>query len=340
MDQGPRPQVNAKVKTTPRGRGRRAAHDHDKRAERSTSQSNPPHSASISHKSPPPSLPSPSASASVSVSTHVSASLVHLHLSPSPSPTSSLANAPPTGAVAGTFTLTFLPFPLAVNTSASGTCTCTRRTSCKCAERAQRRAERGTGPTAGPPPCELERRTGAGADGAGGKEGEAAPERVCDVVVVVVRGREMPVVRCVGVRWCGCWCGCVGVRKSGGRLWRLAVGVVVMLLVVVVGTATGGGLGNGSAVVARAVGVLSSVGREGGALRRRETQSPLKPKLRRPHSPRLGGAWNSPGEPRVTLRKTSTASKRHNCAMPRRFSRTTCGAQRVSQHVLHLEEQH
>jgi hypothetical protein len=66
------------------------------------------------------------------------------------------------------------------------------------------------------------------------------------------------------------------------------------------------------------VGVVSSVGCEGGALRRRETQSPLNPKLRR------GGAWNSPGDPRVTLRKTSTASRRHSCAMPRRFSRTTC----------------
>jgi hypothetical protein len=83
---------------------------------------------------------------------------------------------------------------------------------------------------AGPPPCELERRTGAGADGGGMRKGagEAAPERVC-VVVVDVRGREIPVLRCVGVRWCGC----VGVRKSGGRLWRLAVGVVVMLLVLV-----------------------------------------------------------------------------------------------------------
>lgn len=160
--------------------------------------------------------------------------------------------------------------------------------------------------------------------------GEAAPERVC-VVVVDVRGREIPVLRCVGVRWCGC----VGVRKSGGRLWRLAVGVVVMLLVLVlvlvlvVGMGVGWDLGNGSAVV-RAVGVFSSVGCEGGALRRRETQSPLNPKLRRPHSRmesvRRGGAWNSPGEPRVTLRKTSTASRRHSCAMPRRFSSTTSSA--------------
>ena len=66
------------------------------------------------------------------------------------------------------------------------------------------------------------------------------------------------------------------------------------------------------------------------ALRRRDgNQSPLSLRLRRPQ-PRVTsvlpllerGMWNSPGEPRVTLRNTSTASNRHSCAMPRRFSNT------------------
>jgi hypothetical protein len=73
----------------------------------------------------------------------------------------------------------------------------------------------------GPPPplCELDRWIG---DGAGAGEGEAAPERAC-----VVREREMPVLRSAGARW---WCGCVvGVRKSEGRLWREAVGVVMVV---------------------------------------------------------------------------------------------------------------
>ena len=63
-----------------------------------------------------------------------------------------------------------------------------------------------------------------------------------------------------------------------------------------------------------------------------ETQSPLS---RKPRHSRIeestcrGGVWNSPGEPCVTPRKTSMASKRQSCAMPRRFSRTTYSAQRV-----------
>ena len=107
----------------------------------------------------------------------------------------------------------------------------------------------------------------------------------------------------------------------------------------VFGTAADGGSGCGGAALALAPavsvgggGALSSFGSGGGALRRRETQSPLSLKLRRPHSRMVsvwrGGAWNSPGEPRVTLRKTRTASRRHSCAMPRRFSRTTCGTRR------------
>ena len=95
---------------------------------------------------------------------------------------------------------------------------------------------------AGPLPCELERLTGPGAaivaagmgwGKAEERDGEEAPERAC-----VVRGRDvMPVLRCVGVRWCvcECECGCVGVRKSAGRLWRAAVGVAIMLLFVVTG---------------------------------------------------------------------------------------------------------
>ena len=94
---------------------------------------------------------------------------------------------------------------------------------------------------AGPLPCELERLTGPGAAiggtgwGKAERDGEEAPERAC----VVVRGRDvMPVLRCVGVRWCvcECECGCVGVRKSAGRLWRAAVGVAIMLLLLVVVT--------------------------------------------------------------------------------------------------------
>lgn len=176
-----------------------------------------------------------------------------------------------------------------------------------------------------PLPCELERRTGEGAGagtGAGADTGmgagEAAPERAC-----VVRERTMPVLRSTGARWCVC--GCVGVRKSGGRLWRDAIGVAMLLLAAAAGAVAGGAR---TAVAVYGVGVFSPFGSAGGPLRRRETQSPLRPKLRRPHSrmasARVGGTWNSPGEPRVTLRKTSTASRRHSCAMPRRFSRTTC----------------
>ena len=81
------------------------------------------------------------------------------------------------------------------------------------------------------------------------------------------------------------------------------------------------------------VGVWEPCEPEGGPLlelRRREgNQSPLSLRLRRPQ-PRVTsalpllerGMWNSPGEPRVTPRNTSTASKRHSCAMPRRFSST------------------
>ena len=113
----------------------------------------------------------------------------------------------------------------------------------------------------------------------------------------------------------------------------------------VFGTAADGGSGCGGAALGLAPAAVcgggggggggafeESFGSGGGALRRRETQSPLSLKLRRPHSRMVsvwrGGAWNSPGEPRVTLRKTSTASRRHSCAMPRRFSRTTCGTRR------------
>lgn len=81
------------------------------------------------------------------------------------------------------------------------------------------------------------------------------------------------------------------------------------------------------------MGVCDPCEADGGSLfvlRRREgNQSPLSLRLRRPQ-PRVRsvlpllerGMWNSPGEPRVTLRNTSTASKRHSCAMPRRFSST------------------
>ena len=61
----------------------------------------------------------------------------------------------------------------------------------------------------------------------------------------------------------------MGVRKSGGRLWRAAVGVAIMLLLLLLLVVTGGGgdWGIGLAVgallvvlVVRAIGVFSSVG--------------------------------------------------------------------------------
>lgn len=158
--------------------------------------------------------------------------------------------------------------------------------------------------------------------------------------------------------WC-CW---VGVRKSGGgRFCRddgACVGVVAARLVAtVVFFAVPWVLAGGErkeAMVAdaghrgvRETGVVevtdvdvreceSCEVEAGGprlALRRREgkIQSPLSLRLRWPQlrvesaatPPLLElGIWNSPGEPRVTLRKTSTASRRHSCAMPRRFSMT------------------
>ena len=144
-----------------------------------------------------------------------------------------------------------------------------------------------------PPPCELDRRTGEGM-GAGARVGEAARERAC-----VVRERDMPVLRSAGARW---WCGwVVGERKSEGRLWREAVGVVMLRF----GTArdrgndsaAAGAVASGVRTVEEVygVGVFSRFGSEDGGdpVRRRETQSPLNPKLRRPHSrmasARLGG---------------------------------------------------
>lgn len=135
-----------------------------------------------------------------------------------------------------------------------------------------------------PAPCELERRIGDGA-----RAGEAAPERAC----VAVRERDMPVLRSAGARWCGC----VGVRKSGGRLWREAVGVV-MLLAVVFGAARDRGNESAAAAAGAVAGgartaeevygagmLFSPFGSGGsGAVRRRDPQSPLSPKLRRPHS--------------------------------------------------------
>ena len=63
--------------------------------------------------------------------------------------------------------------------------------------------------------------------------------------------------------------------------------------------------------------------------RNRFTRSPLKLRVRRPQSrtdARGPGGWAySLLEPRVRAMKIRTIKSRHSCAIPRRFSKITCG---------------